>query len=318
VSHAAIREFSIEMNSVVVLQLAGDALDMFDDVYQNAQQDHAEVSRYGDDKMARWRASRKPQEDWIRIRQPWDHPTSRLPVNSIAFTRIRARLVGEDLSRLVDSSDGSMPWLLDANRELKPEDIKINLYVDFYWVTDAERSIIMKSEHSFVIEQIQHIREEIIPKQSLESGGNHKVKLELQHPIKEIIFAYQPQSQVLEKNYFRYENQDGSFPIAKADLLINGARLHSLRNFSYYRGAELGRFHKKVPTKGFGGIVLSEFPENPVQPSGYLNPSAVRDITLEIELAPGTEQGILHIWPITYNIMNVTRKICKINWLNNA
>jgi hypothetical protein len=78
--------------------------------------------------------------------------------------------------------------------------LKALLYIDFIFLDKKEREMFVNKNHEYCIEQLQFITENKF------FGDMSSVPLNFNHPIKELIWCFQYEKNILLKNFFNYTN----------------------------------------------------------------------------------------------------------------
>jgi len=81
-------------------------------------------------------------------------------------------------------------WATGTYEDIPPSITKSSLYVDYIYLDTDERRKFAKVNHEYLIEQLQFTGDETI------STQNNKVKLNFNHPVKEIVWVVQPNSNI--------------------------------------------------------------------------------------------------------------------------
>jgi hypothetical protein len=185
------------------------------------------------------------------------------------------------------------------------------LVVDYIYLDTEERNRFAKSNHEFLIQQVQYPGEKIITNNSI------LCNLSFIHPVKEMIWVVQlnniSNGQLNEKfnysnDFFKDEvNNRGINIIKKASLLLNGHARFQEREGNYFNWVQPYERHKRSPSTGINVYSFSLFPEEN-QPSGSCNMSKIDDIKIKIEFdgtISSNNTASIRVYMINYNVLRI-------------
>ena len=186
----------------------------------------------------------------------------------------------------------------------------VKLYVDYVYLDTEERQRFAQMSHEYLIEQLQHT--------GAESTKSDQVRLNFNHPVKELVWAIRPaNSEVLQFGTSVMYSGDGSsseFATAANDrfetakLQLNGHDRFTERDAAYFRLVQPFQHHTRVPNKY---IYCYSFALNPEahQPSGTCNFSRLDNVTLNLSgmsTKTGNPNGELLVYAVSNNILRIT------------
>jgi hypothetical protein len=199
------------------------------------------------------------------------------------------------------------------------KDPDVALYVDYIYLDTDERRRFAQVSHEMLIEQVQFTGKETMP-----SGADStkNIKLNFNHPVKELIIAAVPQSLFTEdKNMFRY------CKLGKMKLMLNGHERFSERDAEYFSLVQPYQHHTRVPTTSANvskNIYVYSFALRPEehQPSGTCNFSRIDNATLSVTYTSGSQTANsttdnvdftktatgsldLHVYAMSYNVLRI-------------
>lgn len=217
----------------------------------------------------------------------------------------------------------------------RPKLVNACLYVDFVYLDDDERSKFVKTNHEYLIEQIQFNQMVGI------SSPNVKQKLALNHPCKAHYWVIQMDSLVgtgtindlfnyttspihypkkdayinnlpvaTMNNQNRLDNHDryyGKNILITGKLMTNGQSRFKTRNSEYFNWIEPYEHHHRGSSPGIYTYSFAIYPEE-IQPSSAINMSKIDDINMMMRLHNTiTPQNMVKIrsYTINYNILRV-------------
>ncbi len=181
------------------------------------------------------------------------------------------------------------------------------LFVRYIFLEDTERRQFAQAEHEYLIEQLQ------FPGEETNNGTNHRVKLALNHPVKELIWTVQPNANV-ESGANRWHDYTtsgavdadayiGDDPLSSAKLTLNGTDRFALMSADYFNLVQPYDFHTRGPATG---IYVYSFALNPEshQPSGTANFSRIDTAELLLTLASSAASKI-RVYAVNYNVLHI-------------
>jgi len=188
------------------------------------------------------------------------------------------------------------------------------LYVDYVYLDTEERQRFAQMSHEYLIEQLQHT--------GAESTKSDQVRLNFNHPVKELVWAIRPTDKVLQfgESELKYGStdttlDDSEFATTTSDrfttakLQLNGHDRFTERDAAYFRLVQPYQHHTRVPNKH---IYCYSFALNPEahQPSGTCNFSRLDNVTLNLtgmsSSARSSHNGELLVYAVSNNILRIT------------
>ena len=161
-----------------------------------------------------------------------------------------------------------------------------SLYVDYIYLDTDERRRFAQTSHEYLIEQLQYTGSESI------SGSNHKVKLNFNHPVKELVWVVQADP-----------TDDLAYTaITSAKLQLNGHDRFSERAGQYFNWVQPYQHHTSSPRKGINVYSFALKPEEH-QPSGTANMSRIDNATLSLTTADSG--GTIKVFAVNYNVLRI-------------
>jgi hypothetical protein len=179
-----------------------------------------------------------------------------------------------------------------------------SLWVDYIFLDTDERRRFAQLSHEYLIEQLQFTGDESV------TGLNPKIKLNFNHPVKELIWVVQRDSQLTaggSNNWTNYAadgvDTNGTVNSVKsAKLQLNGQDRFAERAGTYFNLVQPFQHHENVSTNV--GINVYSFALKPEehQPSGTLNLSRVDTAVLQLTLAAGVPNATVKSFATNYNV----------------
>jgi hypothetical protein len=191
-----------------------------------------------------------------------------------------------------------------------------SLYVDYVYLARDERRRFAQSAHEYLIEQLQFHGDD-----SVSSGLNHKIKLNFNHPVKELIWVVQKDANVTAgsdnnqpSNWTmtpEFDGPSGTFggllndtnPVADALIQLNGHDRFSVRAGTYFNVVQPYQHHTNTPATGINVYSFCEKPEEH-QPTGSANFSRIDNANLLLTLT-GAVTGNVRIYALNYNVLRI-------------
>jgi Major capsid protein N-terminus/Large eukaryotic DNA virus major capsid protein len=208
--------------------------------------------------------------------------------------------------------------------------VAASLYVDYIYLDTDERRKFAQVSHEYLIETLQFTGGESI------TSSSNKLKLNFNHPCKELIWVVQRDSfvscddnvigpwkgqqpfnysdwwdrAVLESGYSltRVEGLAGNNPTAYALLQLNGHDRFQGREGDYFNLVQPYQHHTNVPAVGINVYSFALQPEQH-QPSGTCNLSRIDNTTLLLTVsnnAVGTAtSATVRVYATNYNVLRI-------------
>jgi len=238
-----------------------------------------------------------PQKLYIPLRF-WfcRNPGLALPLIALQYHPIRINLTLRPLHQLFYSSGLSGP--LCSTLEVKPASITdLMLWGDYIYLDSEERRRFVSSAHEYLIEQIQYTSP-----LSISSGSTSaSLRLEFNHPIREIFWFIQRSDMTRYHEFFNYSSlglyEQGTRQniLQDAVLQLDGFDRFQLRDAKYFNLVQPWQYHKIIPNNFYTYSYSFALDPESVQPCGSLNASRMDSIVLQVNLVPEvvTQNNIL-------------------------
>jgi hypothetical protein len=150
-----------------------------------------------------------------------------------------------------------------------------------------------------------------------ESTSNGKVRLNFNHPVKELVWVVKDSANVVDPFSYSLDDTTGSDSngsyeigtmddsITSAKLMLNGHDRFSERNAKYFRLVQPYQHHTRVPTKAVYSYSFALKPEEH-QPSGTCNFSRIDNATLSLKYNGSQEtDSVLKVFAVNYNVLRI-------------
>ena len=199
-----------------------------------------------------------------------------LPLIGLQYHEVKVNIQFETASVMANTST-----TLDAE-----------LWVDYVYLDTDERRKFAQSSHEYLIEQLQFTGNE---------AANSKIKLNFNHPVKELVWVARRASPT---NWHDYDDATNSENLVKtAKLTLNGNDRFAQRDGDYFNLVQPFQHHENVPSNV--GINVYSFALKPEehQPSGTLNMSRIDTATLDLTYGSGADT--VSIYAVNYNVLRI-------------
>ena len=259
------------------------------------------------------------------------NPGLALPLIALQYHEVRINLDFNDLRNLCWDNTPDLPNQHTIRDRVAAANLQAaSLYVDYIYLDTDERRKFAQVSHEYLIETLQFTGAE-----SITSSAN-KLKLNFNHPCKELVWVVQRDSFVscadevigewkgqqpfnfsdwwdrcvFESGYSvtRVEGMAGKNPVITALLQLNGHDRFQTREGDYFNLVQPYQHHTNVPAIGINVYSFALQPEQH-QPSGTCNLSRIDNTTLLLTVsnnAVGTStSSSVYVFATNYNVLRV-------------
>ena len=245
-------------------------------------------------------------------------PGLAIPLISLAYHDVVLNFDFRDYTELIKSNVAISS--LTNERGTTPT-ADISLWSTFIFLDVEERRRYSTQPHEQLIEQVQFLGDAPIIIDADEPNSTRKINLNFSHPVKEIIWVYNPaKSYNLGISPSEYASQGNDYfncslvsphddedPISTAYIQVNGHQRFSTRPGSYFRLCVPYMHHTRIPTKNIYSYSFSLSPEDLHQPSGSLNYSRVDTsqliATLNDNMTSNTYNGRIRVFGTNFQVL---------------
>jgi hypothetical protein len=172
-----------------------------------------------------------------------------------------------------------------------------SLYCDYIYLDTEERRRFAQISHEYLIEQLQYTGDESL------SGTSNRVKLNFNHPCKELVWVCQSSAQDINN----FKDAASKNPCEKAKLQLNGHDRFSERQGNYFNIVQPYQHHSNIPATGINCYSFALKPEEQ-QPSGSANMSRIDNATLQLTITSsmaGLSNPIVKVYATNYNVLRI-------------
>ena len=257
-----------------------------------------------------------------------------LPLIALQAQEVRINLTIRPFEELIVSSNGlPPPPEVFSNIEIT----RCNLDVDYIFLEDTERKIFAKTNHQYLIDQVQ------VYATSLTSNGlrqdptdpnkmdripelDQNFYMNFNNPVKELIWVLQNRT-VLSlypyggNEWFNFSTEpyksgvkSGEDPMTDAKILFEGQDLFDLKSSKYFRTVVPYQKHTRVPNNF---IYVYSFAINPedFQPSGTCNFSRIDNQQIYMKISDKLIDPMITVFAVNYNILNIAAGMGGLEYL---
>ena len=195
------------------------------------------------------------------------------------------------------------------NIETPSGSLEAKMFVDYVYLDTDERRRFAQMSHELLIEQLQFTGDEAV------TGINNKVRLNFNHPVKELVWVFKGDSTDADTDPFDYslgtnaddidpDDTDSVDPLASAKLLLNGHDRFTERDAKYFRLVQPYQHHTCVPRRAIYSYSFALKPEEH-QPSGTCNFSRIDNATLALTMAQSHNQEKVKVFATNFNVLRI-------------
>ena len=259
------------------------------------------------------------------------NPGLALPLIALQYHEVRINLEFNDLRNLCwDYTPQLSNQHTIRDRVAAAGLVAASLYVDYIYLDTEERRKFAQVAHEYLIEVLQFTGGESI------TSVSNKIKLNFNHPCKELIWVVQRDSfvscddtiinpwkgqqpfnysdwwdrSVFDSGYSvtRVEGLAGKNPVVTALIQLNGHDRFTVREGKYFNLVQPFQHHTNVPATGINVYSFALKPEDH-QPSGTCNLSRIDNTTLLITATNNTVGAVnsatVRVYATNYNVLRI-------------
>jgi hypothetical protein len=226
------------------------------------------------------------------------NPGLYLPLLAMQYHPVRINVKLRDLPGMLSNTNlaaGCAPV-----QPLPTKLAELRLWGDYIYLDTEERRRFVANTHEYLIEQVQYTPRVSIP----EAINTQTVRLEFNHPIRELIWIIQRDVMNTTHEWFNFGSTSAFEPGQSRDMLqdttlqVDGYDRFDTRDSGYFRLVQPNQYHTFTDVKQF--IYMYSFALRPedMQPSGSLNASRIDNMNLLINLRPDANQPLTLSQPI--------------------
>jgi len=176
--------------------------------------------------------------------------------------------------------------------------IKVNLFVDYVYITKAERDYFKTAKIDYLTHTIQRLQFTV--------GANKTNSIfmtEFTRPVKELYWVIQTDGAAS----YDFTNAGGD-QLVSLRLQFNGIDviLPEIGTPMFLRTIQGLESHTRVPDRQFYMYPFALDPEHPTQPTGSVNMSALTRQTHTLELSPCPFSRQVRVYAVTHNVVRIS------------
>ena len=175
--------------------------------------------------------------------------------------------------------------------------VRVNLFVDYVYVTKAERDYFKTAKIDYLTHTIQRLQ--------FTTGANitkSTFVTEFTRPVKELYWVIQTDGSAA----YDYTNL-GAEQLVSLRLQFNGIDviLPEIGTPLFLRTIQGLESHTRVPDRQFYAYTFALDPEHPTQPTGSVNMSALTRQMHTLELTPCAFSRQVRVYAVTHNVVRI-------------
>ena len=175
-----------------------------------------------------------------------------------------------------------------------------SVFINYIYLDSEERKRFSQASHEYLIEQLQFTGIDSVSSDS--NDISNKIRLNYNHPIKELIWAVVKDDIITADKFTNFTNGFNLNPVSNAILQLNGHDRFSKQTGKYFNYVQPLTHHSNTPSAGINIYSFALHPEDH-QPSGTCNFSRIDNATLNITTKNSGSN--LYIYAINYNILRI-------------
>lgn len=232
-------------------------------------------------------------------------PGSALPLLALQFHDVKLNFEFRTLLELIKTN---VPV---TNLASEPA-MQCKVFANYVFLSQDERMRFAQMPHEYLIEQLQAQVENVAAPAAMDGVVNRKLTLNLNHPIKEILFVYQASQNTQRdtrdgNNWFVYDIPGRATEeiFEEANIQMNGHDRFVKRPAKYWRLAVPWSHHTRIPAKKVHCYSFALHPESWQNPSGAANFSRIDTAHLNMTLNANLAAGRIRVHSLGYNILRI-------------
>lgn len=232
-------------------------------------------------------------------------PGSALPLLALQFHDVKLNFEFRPFMELVKTN-------VPLTNVVAEPTMQCQVFATYVFLSQDERMRFANMPHEYLIEQVQAQVENVAAPAAMDGVVNRKLTLNLNHPIKEIIFVYQASSNTLKhtrdgNNWFDYDIPARATEeiFEEANIQMNGHDRFVKRPAKYWRLVVPWSHHSRIPAKKVHCYSFALHPESWQNPSGAANFSRIDTAHLNMTLNSNLLAGRIRIHALGYNILRI-------------
>ena len=316
IGHAIINEITLEIGEQEIDTQTGEWMEIWSSMTTTTMQRQGFNDMIGkvDDTIAPQNFG--PIKLYIPLRF-WfcKNPGQYLPLLALQYHPIRINLKLNSLQSLFFSSALAVAGNCDTLSVSPVKITDMRMYGDYVYLDVEERRRFVSNTHEYLIEQTQYTADIAIPIGATSST----VRLEFNHPIRELLWVIQRSAMVASHDIFNYSST-GIFETGiRSDLLqdalvqLDGYDRFDRRDAGYFRLVQPYYHHTAIPNNLFIYNYCFALRPEELQPSGSLNASRIDSFVLSMNLVADSTSGatpprgnaVARVYATNHNVLRI-------------
>ena len=239
--------------------------------------------------------------------------------NDISSSFPLVALYNQEMVLTFNLRDFSECIVYDGNTP--PLDVDMdNCYIlaDCIYLEDDQRNFLRLNSSDYIINQCQYIES-----QSLNSSGTNSFDATFNNPVYEIIFIARELLSDQNNDWFNFSKRNNIINTPLIEL-IDSVKLilDGVDNTDTYIESHIlntvytNRYHTNTTDKHIYIIPFCDNPEDPIQPTGFLNFSAIDNAVLSVKTNGNIPASNLHTFALNWNWICIENGCIKLKFLS--
>jgi len=240
------------------------------------------------------------------------NPGLAIPLIALQYHEVKFNINFQQLSQIFVAPNG-VPTTLNVTGYQS-----ITVYADYVYLDTTERRQFAQNAHEYLIDQLQWQND---------SSGNSSIRLNFNHPVKELIWTGSPNYNVtngINPNSY-YDNVQGpatpsqvvqgddstnsaALVTTQCKIVLNGTDRFTYRPLKYFTRNQIWDCHTGFGATGIAdSIAVYSFALRPEehQPSGTCNFSRIDTAQLQFLYGAGESTKSIDIYAVNYNVLRI-------------
>lgn len=319
IGHALIEYVTIEIGGVEIAREYGVWMEIWDEISVSDDTQYGLFDMIGKHEYFNSTMQTGPLELHIPLGFWFTrNPGLSLPIVAIQHHEVRIGLSVRNFEQLWCSSNGQLgpiapntPGGCGQGSTNSIHILEAYLYVETYFLDDAERRAFAQGRHSYLIEQVQ------IETMGLSRNQTaYQVPLHFTNLVKEVIWVIKHDTTCVSgipengNEFFNFSDRTVSDPgipedpMLTAKFQMEGNDIMDLRTNKYFREVVPYLYHTRVPRNFIYVYSFCHYPENWV-PSGTINLSRIDSFVLHMNVKQNLPAAQFMVFAVNYNILRI-------------
>jgi len=323
--HAFIKDCEIEIGGQKIDKHYGHWLDVWHELTDHEQKENMGLNKHAAKKAYLKCAGMRGATQFLQLYIPlkfWfcRNPGLALPLIALQYHEVKIKLSTRGMAGLINGD-----YAGTTSDAAAPSSVK--LWADYIYLDTDERRRFAQVSHEYLIEQLQKV----------EATASASLKLNFNHPVKELIWVIQDStvlqeetdideeqdvlsnvegaSMVKKNDYFNYaannsnnteyiNNFTSHEPFGTLKLQLNGHDRFAARNASYFRTCQPIQAGHRIPSKHVYCYSFALKPEEH-QPSGTCNFSRIDTARFVFGGTAPSNTSTVTVYAVNYNVLRI-------------